>query len=203
MMEKTPENGYQLVEAYVGAKEKLENALKNAVYSQIGIILDEKDTIEPFFEIRHYNRDYKGTGINRLSDLIYFLVRSDKVPNYKKLKLSPEEIANMTPVELVPFTTPEIMTFWPILLKDSFMLTSSAGTGTESEISTSGIVRMLDLMISLELLFASSICCKPSVSSTTTVKPFSNLVGGAENMNVVGVSGLRRTPSPHSRVSAV
>jgi hypothetical protein len=104
MMEKTPENGYQLVEAYVGAKEKLENALKNAVYSQIGIILDEKDTIEPFFEIRHYNRDYKGTGINRLSDLIYFLVRSDKVPNYKKLKLSPEEIANMTPVELVSKT---------------------------------------------------------------------------------------------------
>ena len=104
MMEKTPENGYQLVEAYVGERESFENALKNAIYDQIGILLDEKDTMEPFFEIRYYNRDYKGTGVNRLSDLVYFLVRSDKIPNYKKMKLSPEEIARKTPVELVSKT---------------------------------------------------------------------------------------------------
>ena len=79
----------------------MNTALANIIYNECGIALDAKDKIEPFYEIRYYNRDYKGSGINRLSDLIYFVVHTDKLPNYKKLKLTPREIADRMPLEIV------------------------------------------------------------------------------------------------------
>ena len=102
LITKTDEDGYQLLGTYVDENEDLANALSKAIYKETGIVFDSSDKIEPFFEIRHYNRDYKGSGINRMSDLIYFFIKSDKLPNYKKLKLSQEEIAKMTPVESIP-----------------------------------------------------------------------------------------------------
>ena len=62
---------------------------------------DSKDSIEPFYEVRYYNKDYKGSGINRLSDMIYFLVKTDKLPNYKKLKLTPDEMLKKLPIEVL------------------------------------------------------------------------------------------------------
>ena len=95
------EEGYQLLGGYVTGDEDYKVALANAIYNQTGIVLDNKDGIEPFFEVRYYNRDYKGSGQNRLSDVIYFLVKTDKLPNYKKLKLSEKELAEKMPIELI------------------------------------------------------------------------------------------------------
>lgn len=86
------EEGFQFLGGYVDDGEDLVSALKRIVYSETGIELDAKDKIEPFYEIRYYNRDYKGSKMNRLSDLIYFFVGSDKLPNFKKLKLTDREI---------------------------------------------------------------------------------------------------------------
>lgn len=95
------EEGYQLLGGYVGDNEDYKVALANAIYNETGIILDNKDEIEPFYEVRYYNRDYKGSGVNRLSDMIYFLVKTDKLPNYKKLKLTEKELAEKLPIEVV------------------------------------------------------------------------------------------------------
>ena len=95
------DEGFQLIEGYVQGNQDLNTALANIIYNECGIALDAKDKIEPFYEIRYYNRDYKGSGINRLSDLIYFVVNTDKLPNYKKLKLTPREIAERMPLEVV------------------------------------------------------------------------------------------------------
>lgn len=95
------ENGYQLLGGYVADNEEYVTALSTAIYNETGIVLDSKDSIEPFYEIRYYNRDYKGSGVNRLSDMIYFLVKTDKLPNYKKLKLSEKELAEKIPMKLV------------------------------------------------------------------------------------------------------
>ena len=95
------DEGFQLIEGYVQGNQDLNTALANIIYNECGIALDAKDKIEPFYEIRYYNRDYKGSGINRLSDLIYFVVNTDKLPNYKKLKLTPREIADRMPLEIV------------------------------------------------------------------------------------------------------
>lgn len=93
--------GYQLIGGYVGEGEDIIQSLVNIIYNESGILLDGKDTIEPFYEIRYYNKDYKGSGNNRLSDLIYFCVKTDKLPNYKKLKLTDKEIAEKLPLEVI------------------------------------------------------------------------------------------------------
>ena len=93
--------GFQLIGGYVDAGEELIPALTNIIYNETGITLDSKDSIEPFYEVRYYNRDYKGSGINRMSDLIYFLVKTDKLPNHKKLKLTDRELADKLPLEIV------------------------------------------------------------------------------------------------------
>ena len=95
------DEGFQLIGGYVEGNQDLNTALASLIYNECGIALDAKDKIEPFYEIRYYNRDYKGSGINRLSDLIYFVVNTDKLPNYKKLKLTPREIADRMPLEVV------------------------------------------------------------------------------------------------------
>lgn len=95
------DEGYELLGGYVDGDEDYVSGLKRNLYSETGIVLDSKDVIEPFYEIRYYNRDYKGSGKNRLSDLIYFLVKTDKLPNFKKLKLTPEQLYQKTPIEVV------------------------------------------------------------------------------------------------------
>lgn len=95
------EEGFQLLGGYVEEGEDLIPALSRMIYEESGISLDSKDSIEPFYEVRYYNRDYKGSGINRLSDLIYFVVKTDKLPNHKKLKLTDKELAEKLPLEVV------------------------------------------------------------------------------------------------------
>ena len=93
--------GYQLLGGYVESTENYIQALSRAIYNETGILLDAKDVVEPFYEVRYYNRDYKGSGKNRLSDMIYFQVKTDKLPNYKKLKLTEREIAEKLPIEVI------------------------------------------------------------------------------------------------------
>lgn len=95
------EEGYQLLGGYIGAGEDIMQGLVNIIYNNSGILLDAKDTIEPFYEIRYYNKDYKGSGNNRLSDLIYFCVKTDKLPNFKKLKLTDKELSEKMPLEVI------------------------------------------------------------------------------------------------------
>lgn len=93
--------GFQLLGGYVNAGEDLVSSLANMIYNECGIALDGKDKIEPFYEVRYYNRDYKGSGLNRLSDLIYFVVHTDKLPNHKRLKLTEKELSERLPLEIV------------------------------------------------------------------------------------------------------
>lgn len=95
------DEGYQIINGYVNEGEDLLKALANIVFNSTGIQLDNKDIVEPFYEVRYYNKDYKGSGLNRLSDLIYFYIKSDKLPNLKKLKLTDKELAEKMPLERV------------------------------------------------------------------------------------------------------
>lgn len=99
------EEGYQLIGTNVEDDDTLNNALSTAIFQETGIELDAKDSLEPFFEVRYYNRNYMGSGKNRLSDTIYFLVKSDKIPDYNKLHLTEREIREKMPLELIRRST--------------------------------------------------------------------------------------------------
>ena len=51
------EEGYQLLGGYVEDNEDYKQALARHIYSETAIVLDVTDKIEPFFEVRYYNRD--------------------------------------------------------------------------------------------------------------------------------------------------
>lgn len=95
------EEGYQLIETTVGANEDITSAITSALYNETGIALDSKDSVEPFFETRYYTKNYIGSGKNRLADTVYFLIKTDKLPNLKKLKLSQTEMNKKMPIDII------------------------------------------------------------------------------------------------------
>lgn len=95
------EDGYQLIDTSVNATEDITTAITNALYNETGIEIDSRDSVEPFFETRYYTKNYAGSGYNRLADTVYFLIKTDKLPNLKKLKLTPVELNKKLPMEVV------------------------------------------------------------------------------------------------------
>lgn len=95
------EAGYQLIETSVNATEDISTAITNALYNETGIVLDNRDSVEPFFETRYYTKNYIGSGTNRLSDTVYFLIKTDKLPNLKKMKLTPNELSKKLPLDII------------------------------------------------------------------------------------------------------
>ena len=51
------DEGYELLGGYVEGDENYTDALKRNLFSETGIVLDSKDSIEPFYEVRYYNKD--------------------------------------------------------------------------------------------------------------------------------------------------
>lgn len=86
--------GIQLIGGHVENGETLEDTIKREVHEETGIILQSKNISSPFFEIKHYTKNYKGTNKNRISNVVYYIVKTDKMPNLKNMSLTDEEIKN-------------------------------------------------------------------------------------------------------------
>ena len=83
--------GCQLPGGHVEDNENITLAVKREVMEETGIILDENEISKPFFRIQHKTRNYRNTGKNRLSNVIYFLVKTDKSVNLNNIKLTENE----------------------------------------------------------------------------------------------------------------
>lgn len=86
--------GIQLIGGHVENGETLEDTIKREVHEETGIILQSKNISSPFLEIKHYTKNYKGTDKNRISNVVYYIVKTDKMPNLKNMSLTDEEIKN-------------------------------------------------------------------------------------------------------------
>ena len=64
----------------------------------------EKEIVpEPFFEIKHYSRNYKGQNINRIARIIYFVIKTNKTYDKQKTNLTENEKANNFEIRSIPF----------------------------------------------------------------------------------------------------
>ena len=101
--------GIQLIGGHVENGETLEDTIKREVHEETGIILQSQNKSSPFFEIKHYTKNYKETGKNRISNVVYYIVKTDEMPNLKNMSLTDEEIKNQFSYAYSPINQFEVL----------------------------------------------------------------------------------------------
>ena len=74
----TSNGGCQLPGGHREENEDLNSTIKREIQEETGIILDDNELTVPFFEIKHYTKNYRGTGQKRISNIIYYYIRTNK-----------------------------------------------------------------------------------------------------------------------------
>lgn len=72
--------------------EKLIDTLKREVKEETGIELDNEVINDPFLKIIYLNKDYPNKGENRESDIYYYVVETNKLPNLENVNYTESEI---------------------------------------------------------------------------------------------------------------
>lgn len=74
--------------------ENLIDTIIREIKEETGIILTANSIGEPFFEIKHLTQNYRNTRTNRLSQILYFLVRTNEEYNANNIHLTQHEESN-------------------------------------------------------------------------------------------------------------
>lgn len=72
--------------------EKLIDTLKREVKEETGIELENEVINNPFLKIIYLNKDYPNKGENRESDIYYYAVETNKLPNLENVNYTESEI---------------------------------------------------------------------------------------------------------------
>ncbi len=83
--------GIQLVGGHVEAGEKMTDTIKREVLEEAGIDITDEMITSPFFEIIYYTKNYKNSEKNRLSNIYYYRILTEKTPNLDKMNLTEDE----------------------------------------------------------------------------------------------------------------
>lgn len=81
---------YQFPGGHLEKNETKIECLKREILEETGIdILNYNEN--PFYVIKYYNKDYPKLGINRYTELDYFFIHTDELPNFAKMNLDETE----------------------------------------------------------------------------------------------------------------
>lgn len=86
-------NTYQFPGGYSEDGETLSECLKREVLEETGIAIEDKEYM-PFYVIKHYNPNHPEEGINRYTELNYFVVFTNQKYNIDKMNLDEGEKEN-------------------------------------------------------------------------------------------------------------
>ena len=95
--------GIQLPGGHVEEGESVIQACVREIKEETGIEIEKEIVPEPFFEIKHYSRNYKGQSINRIARIIYFVIKTNKTYDKQKTNLTENEKANNFEIRSIPF----------------------------------------------------------------------------------------------------
>ena len=85
----TSNGGCQLPGGHVEKGEDLKHTLIRELKEEAGVDIDSSEISGPFFELRHYT--VTGDKRKRLSNILYFYVKTDKMPDRSKTNFTPHE----------------------------------------------------------------------------------------------------------------
>lgn len=81
---------YQFPGGHVEEGEDLAQTLKREIAEETGIDVNSYD-LEPFCHIKHYTKNYRNSGVSALSQLYYFIVRTDEQINFENVMRTERE----------------------------------------------------------------------------------------------------------------
>ena len=97
-------DSYQLPGGHREKNESYKNTIIREVCEETGITLEENEIGMPFYKISRYTHNYLGSGKNRISDMIYFSIKTDKAPDLSKISLTTQEKENNFHLALIPYS---------------------------------------------------------------------------------------------------
>ena len=76
------DSSYQFPGGHLEVNESLIDALKREILEETGIVLDDKEIDKPFYKVTYFNKDYPVKGINRKSEIYYYVVNIGIIITY-------------------------------------------------------------------------------------------------------------------------
>jgi len=95
--------GCQLPGGHREENEDLNDTIKREIQEETGIILESNEIRVPFFEIKHYNENYRGTGKKRISNVIYYYIKTNKKVDLANTNYTEHEKEYNFSVKYIPF----------------------------------------------------------------------------------------------------
>jgi 8-oxo-dGTP pyrophosphatase MutT (NUDIX family) len=83
--------------------EEYEETLIRELEEEVGLSLNKEEIKFSFFEIKHYIENYKDSGKNRIANIIYYLVKTNKEPDLSKIHLTEHERMHHFKVNKIKF----------------------------------------------------------------------------------------------------
>ena len=93
---------YQFPGGHLEDNENLIEALKREVLEETGMEISDEEIDRPFYKVTYLNKDYPVKGINRKSEIYYYVVKTDKEVDLSKVKLTKNEVKNNYRLEKIP-----------------------------------------------------------------------------------------------------
>ncbi|MDD4276231.1 MAG: NUDIX hydrolase, partial [Clostridia bacterium] len=100
----TSGGGCQLPGGHIEEGEGILQGIVREVQEETGIILDYDEILGQFYIIKYLQKNYQNTDKNRLSQVIYFLAKTDKQTNIANLNITENEKINNFDIKYIKFT---------------------------------------------------------------------------------------------------
>jgi len=97
----TSDGGCQLAGGHLDGNETVKQGIIREVKEETGITLNNEEIDEPFYEIRYLTKNYKNSNKNRMSNVFYSVVITDKKPDLTKINLTENEKINNLSVKYI------------------------------------------------------------------------------------------------------
>lgn len=77
---------YQFPGGHLEEGETLVECLKREILEETGMEVSISEDAKPFFVIRHYSKNYRGTGKTRCNEIYYYVILTDDTYNLEKIR---------------------------------------------------------------------------------------------------------------------
>ncbi len=95
--------GIQLVGGHVEEDEDWQLALQREIKEEAGLEVSLEDISKPFYEIKHYIKNYYNSSKNAIAKMVYYLVKTDVLPNPELMKRTKREEDYKFEIRFIPF----------------------------------------------------------------------------------------------------